>query len=71
VKVGIALIIVFGYNLLDCLFSPLLPGEPIGGLISGIIFSSLMITWGVWRIRGHYGKRRAREAGSAGEVQGD
>ena len=60
-KVGIALITGFGANLIFTLFIPLSPGESIAGLISGIIFSSLMIAWGIWRIRKHMTKEASPE----------
>lgn len=65
-KVGIALITGFGANLIFSLFF-FWPGESMADRIPAIIFSSLMITWGIWRIRGHYKKRGAERAGGSME----
>ena len=57
-KLGIALLIIFGFNLIFSLFFTF--GEPFTSHIPAIILSVLMIVWGIYRIRKHIRRQAQR-----------
>jgi len=64
-RVGIALIVVFGANLIFSLFFTF--GESFMSHIPAIIISVAMITWGVCRIMEHKKKAETKQADESRE----
>jgi len=50
-KLGIGLIVIFGANLIFSLFFTF--GESFLSHIPAILFSTAMVTWGIYRVRKH------------------